>query len=77
MHRAYSQLSAQGIQPDLEAAGTSALLSLSAEACLGPVFRPRTQRGTLMSSSSGKFIPAGGTVSAALLGSGDKREQPL
>lgn len=32
------------MQPDLEAAGASALLSPSAEACLSPPFRPQTKR---------------------------------
>lgn len=71
MHRACRQLSAQGMQPDLEAAGASALLSPSAKARLSPAFRPQTQRELLMASSFGKSTSVGGTVSA-MLGSGDK-----
>lgn len=73
MHRACRQLSAQDMQPDLEAAEASALLSPSAEACPGLASGPQTQRETLMSSSSfEKSIPVGGILSAGLLGPGDK-----
>lgn len=61
------------MQPDLEAVGASALLSPSPEVCLSLTFRPQTQSGTLMLSLSfGKSVPVGGTLSAALLGTGDK-----
>lgn len=72
MHRACRQLSAQGMQPDLEAAQASALLTLSAEAHLSPAFRSQTQRELLMSVSFGKSTSVGSTASAASLGSGDK-----
>lgn len=72
MHRACRQLSAQGMQPDLEAAGASALPSPSAEACLSPTFKvSNTERApdvlVLWESTS-----VGGTVSATSLGSGDE-----
>ena len=60
------------MQPDLEAAGTSALPSPSAEARLSPAFRPQTQRELLMSSSLEKTMSVGGTVSAASFGSWDE-----
>lgn len=65
MHRAYRQLSDQGIRPDLDAAGASALLSR------GLPWSGLKTSDTERDPSFGKAIPLGGTVSSAL-GSGDK-----